>query len=262
MPDSRLDTQATEDDSRLEKLLRERTRFQRLVHVPTCSSTQDLAAADPGGDDAVFWADHQTRGRGRQQHEWHDEPGADLAATFRLRARLPEPLALPAAVPVAVLLALEPSLPAHLRLKWPNDLFHDDRKLCGVLIDAGVGNPDTYLIGIGVNVNRTRFPPDLEARATSLALCSGRMHDRGALLLAIAAQLDAAVTALLQQRPEPLETVFRQRLGLMQREVLVRAGGDHRGRLMALDFRRLVLAPDRALPLGAVTAIASATDRG
>lgn len=236
----------------IETLLRATTRFQKLVHVASCPSTQDLAAAAPADGDAVFWADHQTRGRGRQQHEWHDEPGADLAVTFRVRLALPAPLALPAALPIAVLTALEPLAGRALRLKWPNDLFLDDRKLCGVLIDAGVVGRDSYLIGIGVNCNRTRFPRELEATATSLALATGHTIDRGELLLAIARELEAMLRDLAVRRHDRLEQTFCARLGLVGQRVVVDAGAEHVGVLQHLDFQRVTLDGDRSFPLAIV----------
>jgi BirA family transcriptional regulator, biotin operon repressor / biotin---[acetyl-CoA-carboxylase] ligase len=242
-------------DAQLETALAERTRFRRLVHVASCSSTQDLAAAAAANGDGVFWADHQTKGRGRQQREWHDEPGADLAVTFRVRLSLPQPLALPAALPVAVLQACEPLVGRPLRVKWPNDLFLDGRKLCGVLIDAGTAGPDSYLIGVGVNCNRVRFPPDLEAIATSLAAASGHLVDRGALLLAIAERLHAMLDDLAALRHQPLEAVFRDRLGLFGRRVLVDAGGPQRGVLTGLDFQQLQLDGSRRWPLAIVRSI-------
>src|SRR3970040_740452 len=221
------------DDARIETLLRERTRFRHLAHVASCSSTQDLAAMDPGagdgGGDAVFWADHQTRGRGRQRREWHDEPDRDLAVTFRVRATLSRPQALPAAVPVAVLLACEPLTHRELRIKWPNDVFLDGRKLGGVLIDAGVSSADGYLIGIGINCNRVRFPPDLESIATSLAIATGNEVDRGALLVELAVQLDTVLTALATNRLASLEAVFRNRLGLFGKRIVVEAADVHEG---------------------------------
>jgi BirA family biotin operon repressor/biotin-[acetyl-CoA-carboxylase] ligase len=242
------------DEPGIETLLHERTRFGRLVHVRSCGSTQDLAASDAGGD-AVFWADHQTAGRGRQNREWHDEPGADLCATFRVCAVLPSPLALPAALPVAVVQAVEPLVGRELRIKWPNDVFLDGRKLCGVLIDAGVGRPDTYLCGVGINCNRVRFPPDLEASATSLAVATGREVDRGGLLVALGERLSAVVDALLERRHDDLVAVFRARLGLVGRRVQVEAGDVSEGTLTDLDFARLVLDGSRELPLGIVRAI-------
>ncbi len=96
------------DDAQIETMLRQRTRFRRFVHEVSCTSTQDLAAAAPRDGDAAFWADHQTAGRGRQQREWHDEPGVDVTLTLRATLALPQPVALPAALPVAVLQACEP----------------------------------------------------------------------------------------------------------------------------------------------------------
>jgi BirA family biotin operon repressor/biotin-[acetyl-CoA-carboxylase] ligase len=239
------------DDSGLETLLRTSTRFRHFTHVPSCSSTQDLAAAEPDGD-AVFWADHQTHGRGRQQREWHDEPGADLAVTFRATVALPQPLALPAALPIAVLLALEPLAGRALRVKWPNDLLLDGRKLCGVLIDAGVAGRESYLIGVGVNCNRTRFPRDLEATATSLALATGHSVDRRELLLAIARELEAMLVELDSRSHERLESLFRARLGLVGQRVAVDTGTVHTGTLQQVDFERVTLDGERIFPLAIV----------
>ena len=244
-------------EPRIETLLAQRTRFRRLLHVASCTSTQDLAAAEPRDGDAVFWADHQTKGRGRQQREWHDEPGADLAVTFRVGLSLPQPLALPAALPVAVLQACEPVAGRPLRVKWPNDLFLDGRKLCGVLIDAGFAGPDSYLIGVGVNCNRVRFPPDLDAIATSLANASGHLVDRGALLLAIAERLHTMLDMLVARQHGELEALFRDRLGLFGRRVVVDAGGPQTGVLSGLDFQRLTLDGDRSWPLAVVRSIRS-----
>lgn len=240
---------------RIETLLRERTRFRKLVHEVSCSSTQDLAAQHPGAGDAVFWADHQSHGRGRMQREWHDEPGADLAVTFRVTTKLPIPTALPAALPVAVLLACEPFAGRPLRIKWPNDVFLDGRKLAGVLVDAGVGTRDTYLIGIGVNVNRVRFPPDLEATACSLATATGQEVDRGALLLGIAERVHTALGELEAGQHEALAAIFRARLGLFGQQVRVEAAQPHDGVLTALDFERLVLDEKVTLPLAIVRSI-------
>jgi BirA family biotin operon repressor/biotin-[acetyl-CoA-carboxylase] ligase len=250
----------TIDEERTKSLMRQRTRFLRFLRVPSCTSTQDLAAADRPADgaeppDGVFVADHQSRGRGRQQHEWHDEPGADLLATFRFRERLPAPAALPAALPAAVALALEPFAGCRLCIKWPNDIHLDGRKLCGILIDSGVTGPHGYLVGIGVNCNRARFPRDLEATATSLALATGREVDRGALLLALGERIDAALGAIARGDHDELLAVFRDRLGLLGHEVDVTADRPHRGRLTAIDFASLELDGARRLPLGFVRAI-------
>lgn len=243
------------DDARIETLLRERTRFHRLHHVASCVSTQDMAAAEPLNGDAVWWADHQTRGRGRQQRAWHDEPGRDLAVTFRVTVALPTPLALPAALPVAVLQACEPFAGRPLRIKWPNDLFLDGKKLCGVLIDAGAGSPDTYLIGVGVNCNRVRFPPELQTTACSFASATGHEVDRGTLLVEIAQRLDAMLHRLVARDHRELEALFRDRLGLLGQRVVVDAAESRVGVLTDLDFQALVIDGGPTIPLAVVRSI-------
>lgn len=221
--------------------------------MASCPSTQDLAAADADPAAAIYWADHQTAGRGRQQRVWDDEHGTDIAATFRFHAAIPSPLTLAASVPLCVLQAIEPQLGRELRLKWPNDVFCDGHKLAGVLIDAdGSGR---YAIGIGINVNRTRFPRELEGIATSLALACGHTFDRHALLLALAQRLEAVLQLLASGSLRELTDQFSARLDLIGKRVRILANGEHEGTLEALDFERLRLDSGRMLPLGIVQSI-------
>ncbi|MFM1870961.1 MAG: hypothetical protein RL398_383 [Planctomycetota bacterium] len=245
----------------LDALLKERTRFRHNRFEPSCSSTQDLAAAAAGRgekiDDGIVWTDHQTAGRGRQQRLWNDAPGLDLAATFRFAARLPRTLALPAATPVAVAAACEAVVGRPVSIKWPNDVFLGGRKLSGVLIDAGFAGPDTYLIGVGINCNRTTFPRELDGLATSLCLHSGQFVDRDALLLDLAVRLDRMLSDLAENNLTSLLADFRRRLGLLGRRVLVTAQGEHSGVLTDLDFGSLQLDGSRRIDLGLVTRLAA-----
>lgn len=244
-------------DQQLAAALGERTRFRHLWHQAECASTQELAASSRLSECTVIWADHQTRGRGRQQRLWSDEPGLDLLATFAVvDLHLPNPLAMPATVPLAVAQALEPQLGRALRIKWPNDVYLDGRKLAGVLIDARGERLDSYLIGIGVNVNSTRFPKELGENATSLALATGRMFDRQALLLELACALDRCLDVISGGDVGALAEQFAQRLGLVGRKVAVLARGvQHHGVCTGVDFERLRLDGGRWFSLGEVQAI-------
>lgn len=235
-------------------MLQQTTRFRVLRHVAECGSTQDLAAAEAGDQPAVFWAEHQTAGRGRHGRTWHDEPGADLAVTFALPGlRLDKPLWLAAAAPLAVLEALEPHAGTALRLKWPNDLMLRGRKLAGILIDSLAAKPGTWLVGVGVNANRTRFPPELGEAATSLALHTGHEVALPDLLRDVAQSLDRALAEMEAGRIDRLQELFTQRTGLLGRDVVVRTA-DRRaeGRLARLDFDGLELEGGATFPLGLV----------
>jgi BirA family transcriptional regulator, biotin operon repressor / biotin---[acetyl-CoA-carboxylase] ligase len=164
----------------------------------TQTEAQRLAAAGaPEG--TVVTARHQRAGRGQRGHEWWDDPGESLLVSVLLR-----PSASPAAAPqlslVAGLAVADALATAGLaaRIRWPNDLLVDDRKVCGILAEAASGRAGAdgaaglqhVILGIGMNLNQTRFPPALADRATSLRLVTGRVHDRDAMLSALLAQLE------------------------------------------------------------------------
>ena len=95
----------------LQSELKRLTRFKKLIYRPSCESTQDMAVdylASHNGDleDAIFWTDHQTRGRGRQERIWDAAAGLDLTVTLQVTAHLESAIALAAALPVAVAVAM------------------------------------------------------------------------------------------------------------------------------------------------------------
>ena len=163
----------------------------------TQSEVQRLAAAGaPEG--TVVTARHQRAGRGRRGHEWWDAPNQSLLLSVLLR-----PAAPPAAVPQLSLvggLAVAEALATAgvtARIRWPNDLLVDGRKVCGILAEAssegpaaGPGRLHHVILGIGINLNQTGFPGPLADRATSLRLVTGRPHDAETVLAAVLARLE------------------------------------------------------------------------
>ena len=224
----------------LESELRANTRFLHLTHEATCPSTQEISTADPRPGSGIYWADHQTMGRGRQGRTWLDAPAQDLAVTFRVvESKIANPTHLAAAVPLAIVRALGDDAP-RARIKWPNDVLVDGRKISGVLIDTSGRPPHTFHIGIGVNINRTSFPPELAELATSLALTSGREHKREDILLRLAVALSQLVDDLLSTRgQQSIRAAFADRLGLTGHMVRAVTGSQTlEGELEAIDLDR------------------------
>jgi BirA family biotin operon repressor/biotin-[acetyl-CoA-carboxylase] ligase len=172
-----------------------------VVRVGRVDSTQAVAfalAAEGAADRTVVVAESQAAGRGRRGRLWLDEPGASLLLSVVLRPRL-EPARLPllslgAAVAVADALAEATGLAP--RLKWPNDVLVDGRKIAGILLESRLGTAPLVVLGIGVNLAQRRFPPALEARATSVVLAGGRPVDGDALLGPLLEALDRQRDAL------------------------------------------------------------------
>jgi BirA family transcriptional regulator, biotin operon repressor / biotin---[acetyl-CoA-carboxylase] ligase len=120
----------------------------------------------PGG--TVVTAREQTSGRGRRERAWVTPPGKALLYSAILRPLQREHALLPLAVPLAVCEAVEALASVECRVKWPNDVWIEERKVAGVLLEARP--PDWAVIGIGLNlaVEPAEFPADLRWPATSV----------------------------------------------------------------------------------------------
>ena len=155
----------------------------RITHKSVTESTNKDALGGKPGD--VFVADMQTAGRGRLDHRWLSAPGENLmmSAVVDVGDVPPQEVAtLPLVAGLAVAQAVcgvfsghgNESRAADVKIKWPNDVLIGWRKICGILCER-IG--DNVIVGIGVNVNQTAFPPEISQRATSLRLELGSLHD-------------------------------------------------------------------------------------
>lgn len=167
----------------VEALLRTRAIARPLVFRDALDSTSTLARelADAGAEHGTtILAARQTAGRGRRGRTWSGLPGDQLFTSIVLRPMLPIDrvfeLTLVAAVAVADALV---ACGADPRIKWPNDLELDGRKVAGILADLATapdGSMQHLVLGIGVNVagQPTDFPEEFRDRATSLEAALGR----------------------------------------------------------------------------------------
>jgi BirA family transcriptional regulator, biotin operon repressor / biotin---[acetyl-CoA-carboxylase] ligase len=223
-----------------------------VVRRSTGSTNDDAKEAARAGvaSGATFVADAQTSGRGRLGRSWHSPPGANLYASFVLRPAIPpsELGWVPLAAGLAVLEAIRPRIEAgeeRLRVKWPNDVLLDGRKLAGVLSEAEITEqaPHFVVVGIGINVRVLVFPDDLAARATSLALASANDLDRGMLLVAVCEAFGSRLSALERGLVSTLSSELTRVDALAGRSVRV---GDVRGHAVgvAADGRLRVRGED------------------
>ncbi|HUF46286.1 MAG TPA: biotin--[acetyl-CoA-carboxylase] ligase [Vicinamibacterales bacterium] len=166
----------------------------------TNDEAQELAAAGAPDGTAVV-ADLQHAGRGRRGRSWVSPPGAGLYLSVVVRpCTWPGGLGLltlGAGVAAARAVARASGLP--VELKWPNDLVvgRPWRKLGGVLSEAvGGSRLDAVVVGIGINLRRAAYPPEVAARATSIEDELGRAIDRGALAVAVLVEFDEVVSRL------------------------------------------------------------------
>jgi BirA family transcriptional regulator, biotin operon repressor / biotin---[acetyl-CoA-carboxylase] ligase len=171
----------------------------RIVFLTSTESTNDVAsslvASDPH-EGAVVVADAQTAGRGRRGHVWLSPPGSGLYVSVILTpAYAPDrdraTMLTTLAAGVAVAEGIESATALRVDLKWPNDLFVARRKLGGILSESVGG---AVVVGYGINVGATTFPPDLAGRATALETELARPVERAEVfaetLVALARRYD------------------------------------------------------------------------
>ena len=211
----------------------------RFLGVPieshgSLGSTNDEAfrrAREGAPEGLVVLARHQTEGRGRFGRSWFDDAGRSLIFSILLKPRIPlqsYPL-LALALASSVADACGEILDEPLTIKWPNDVQHRGRKLCGVLAESRT--PPVLVLGAGVNVNLLEedFPEEIRGRATSLRIAAGG-------------------------REVPMEPLLAAVLTRFEREVALASDGDPaalfrrvRPRLPERGARVRIVLPDRAV---------------
>jgi BirA family transcriptional regulator, biotin operon repressor / biotin---[acetyl-CoA-carboxylase] ligase len=220
-------------------------------HHESIDSTNERARelaeqGEPSG--TVVTAASQSAGRGRQGRRWSAPPGAALLYSAILRPLDLRHLLLPLAVPVAVCEACERLAPVSCRIKWPNDIWLEERKLAGVLIEARP--PEWAVIGVGVNVSipADEFPPELRWPAVSLG--------HGVEVERLRKELDSSLGRWVDAKSGKVLNAYRERDALRGRPIAWEGGPDQldrRGVAEGIDERgNLVVRSDEgeAVALG------------
>lgn len=181
---------------------------ENLVILSRVGSTNDLArhiandSLEEGGrvQPTLVVAFEQSRGRGRRDHRWESPAGEGIYATLLCPLVGPAALAtLPLLAPVGLCRGLDPHLgDARCRLKWPNDLLVDGRKIGGVLIEtlAAGTSAMTALIGFGVNYGQRRVAELPAPCAASVWLTAAEPASLGELAWDLAEALAAELIHL------------------------------------------------------------------
>ncbi|MFA7691590.1 MAG: biotin--[acetyl-CoA-carboxylase] ligase [Candidatus Hydrogenedentes bacterium] len=199
---------------------------KQIIWYPQTESTNLLAMACET-DGTVFIADQQTQGRGRHGTKWHSPAGKGLYFSVSLNGPL-RGIAFAAAI--ALYNALSLMIP--IRLKWPNDLLCNTRKVGGILIEQ---RENRIALGIGVNVNHDLedFPPSLRHKAGSLRIASGETKDLQALFYTVIMHLDAAVQRLKSGQLLAVHEEWVKACDLIGKEI---SRGNISGRVTAIDM--------------------------
>ena len=156
-----------------------------ITHLSETDSTNRWLREHDDGEDALVWTDYQTAGRGCGTNSWESERGQNLLFSLLLH-----PVGVAAAdqflLSMTNALALRDTLAdyiADVKIKWPNDIYWKDYKICGTLIETTLQGQHirNCIIGTGINVNQIEFRSDAP-NPISLRMILGHEIDREEML--------------------------------------------------------------------------------
>ncbi len=227
-----------------------RFTFTELAEVDS-TNAYALRCAERLPHGAVVLAKRQAAGRGRSGRKWHS-PEGNLYMTVLIKD-LPEPIRawgmawLTLAMAVAVCRTLEECGLAP-RIKWPNDVLLQGRKVAGILAEARwqAGRISALALGVGVNLNMSSEEADtIEAGAAVVRQVLGNTVDIQRFAREVVTAFSAAVAAVDQTGPERLKQEIRRRAWFLGRTVAVaREGGTVSVRAVGLDDSGALLVED------------------
>lgn len=238
-------------------LLRGTIFDSNIHHYYRAGSTNTIAleaAAAGAPEGTVFLAEQQTAGRGRGSNTWHSAESVGIYCSVVLRPHLPpsDVLVLTLAAGLAVRSAIQ-EIDSQISpdLKWPNDLLLHGKKVCGILTEmvSETTRVRHIVVGIGINVNHTEFPAELEPIATSLRMATGSEWSRIELCAALLKSLDREYKDLLRG-PEAHADILRRfeqhSSSACGREIFIEENPELRGTTEGLDDRGFLRIRTRA----------------
>ena len=191
----------------------------KYIHLEQIDSTNAYLQRQQSEHDIRNWVvstDEQTAGKGMGSNGWESEVGKNLTFSLALdMGFLPaeRQFLLSEAVPLGIIEVLDTLLPSEkLSIKWPNDIYFENRKLAGILINSTIkaNMMDISIIGIGLNVNQMKFQ-DWPTHPISLKMVTGKEYDLKPLLEQIAERILIKVQQL-QSTPISIEKDYLKRL--------------------------------------------------
>ncbi len=209
------------------------------VTVENCIPSTNLAlkniALSGAAHGTVLLADCQTEGRGRLGRSFYSPGKSGLYMSVLLRPNLPLSVAagrVTTMAAVAVARAITRISGLNVQIKWVNDLLLKNKKVCGILAEAvSIGEENAIILGIGINVGKCTFPPELIHIATTL-YANGKKVDRNLLAAAVLDEL----AALDPARPQEYMPEYRALSATRGKEIRVLPHSGEPYDALALDI--------------------------
>ena len=191
----------------------------RIIKLNAIDSTnsflRQLSVAEPLEDYTVVVANHQTNGRGQMGTNWTSQESKNLTVSVFKDVsflRIEDSFYISMVVALSIFKALETFQIRKLKIKWPNDILSDKKKLGGILIENVIkqNQLQASVIGFGLNINQTNF--DDLPKASSLRVISGTVYDLDEVLHEILNQLKVYLKILENGQLDAIKADYESKL--------------------------------------------------
>lgn len=216
------------NEMRIREYLQTKWLAKKIIYLPVTDSTNTQAKkmGEEGAEHGTLVVTQcQTAGRGRRGRSW-ESPEGNVYFTFLLRPEVEisraSMITLVAALAVAK--AVDDVTGLDSKIKWPNDVVANGKKLCGILTESSsdLEYINYAVVGIGINVNQTAFPKEIAETASSLLLETGHTVDRGQLLGVFLNRFEQYYETFIQTEDmSGLKDVYNEKLVNCGREVKI-----------------------------------------
>lgn len=222
----------------------------RILVYECADSTNDIVwdhGDEPGYDGLVVFAEEQRKGRGRLGRNWAAGRGSSILCSVLLQdVAGMAAQALPLLLGLATARALDESAGRALtRIKWPNDVTIEGKKIAGTLVEARRRQAGTAaVLGIGINCQQQQedFGPELRDTAVSLSMVTGSAIDRTQLARHLLSELDSWIVSASQGQNDNLHSTWMRYCDDVGRSVtLVNNGQSFSGRIVDVSCERGLL---------------------
>lgn len=216
-----------------EEVHRDKLIGKRLIHLQQIDSTnrfaKDLIANNTPTHGTVILADYQTNGRGQASNVWVSQSGKNLLASIILKPKklaIQDQFLVNMMLSVTIAQVLEQECSQKVNIKWPNDIYIDNQKIGGLLIESiSSGSAIKWMVsGIGVNINQVIFPKEISP-VCSLQMVTGREHDVKSILVKICKQLEKWIDTFNQNNFDEIQNTYFNRLFRYKEVATYKIGG-------------------------------------
>ncbi len=214
---------------------------KEIIIYNSTSSTNDIAAkyaANKGNDGLVVFAEEQTAGRGRAGAKWMSGRADSIICSIVLTKNKCKAELLSLTLAVAVAEAIGEIGGKSAKIKWPNDIILNAKKVAGILLESkNYNSHPVYILGIGINCHQKEdsFPPELQSIATSIDIEARTICDRNSIVKRMLYSVDHWLR-VAEKNSKKVINCWRQLSTLLnQRATLIFNGKKFSGNCVGID---------------------------